>query len=97
MVCDTVTIGSIKPESIDIRPNPVNSTLLISLHSMSPAATTVSIYNQQGRVVVRIPYSAVTGLNTISINVSGLSPGVYSVLITGYIWQSVKTIYQIIV
>ena len=83
--CDTVVLSGIRPESVDIRPNPVNSVVIISLNSMSVASTTVSIYNQQGRLVKRIPYNAVAGLNTISMNVSDLSQGVYSMLITGFI------------
>ena len=88
--CDTVSIRMNKPVSIDIVPNPVGPTLQVRFNSSESGSAIVSIYNYQGRLVKQMPYNAVRGTNQVTIDVSDLNRGLYTLRISGLLETFVK-------
>jgi len=58
-------------------PNPFNSALQVQVHLPEARATTVTVYDLQGRLVERIAVPARAGTHRITWNATGVASGVY--------------------
>jgi hypothetical protein len=65
--------------SILISPNPANSVATINWSEANSAMVKIQVSNNQGNVLLMKEYSAQKGSNKISLNISNLISGVYSV------------------
>ena len=65
-----------------INPNPVLNTVNIVCNANAPAEINCKLYNSDGRIVKIISAALVTGINTISADVSGLASGIYFAVIS---------------
>jgi len=67
--------------SILISPNPANSVATINWTETNSVAVKIQVSNSQGNVLLVKEYSAQKGSNKVSLNISNLISGVYSVTI----------------
>ncbi|MBL7764722.1 MAG: T9SS type A sorting domain-containing protein [Chitinophagaceae bacterium] len=65
--------------SVSLYPNPAKDILHIDLNASNAQNTTVKIIDLSGRIVKQIQAKTEKGLNTLSINLDGMSEGVYAV------------------
>ncbi|MBL7764723.1 MAG: T9SS type A sorting domain-containing protein [Chitinophagaceae bacterium] len=65
--------------SVSLYPNPAKDILHIDLNVSNAQNTTVKIIDLSGRIVKQIQAKTEKGLNTLSINLDGISEGVYAV------------------
>lgn len=66
-----------------ISPNPASDVALISFQSNAEQSVTLELTDMFGRVIATQSISAKTGVNTLSLNVSSYTSGVYAVRIAG--------------
>ncbi|HEU0064537.1 MAG TPA: PKD domain-containing protein, partial [Flavisolibacter sp.] len=79
--CDSLTINPTLAIPILVYPNPVTSTLNVSYILAIRDNVDVVLYNEFGFLVKKVTYPAINGVNTFSIPVADLSPGVYIIQI----------------
>lgn len=76
-----------KPESIvrmQITPNPAEDMANIKVHAIRAEVNTLQIFNSQGKLVDSQQVTCTSGLNSIDLDTSKLSPGMYTVkMVTG--------------
>ena len=65
-----------------INPNPVGKTLYLICGANEATPVTCNVYSSDGRLVKSIATSFTQGSNTLSANVSSLSPGTYFVVLS---------------
>jgi hypothetical protein len=68
-----------KGSSVNIYPNPVNDVLNIDLMATEASVTVVKITDMSGRLIQQVQTNAVQGFNTIQVNLSALSSGLYTI------------------
>jgi PKD repeat protein len=75
--------GLLEPNAkiLDVYPNPATETLNIALNTEFNSTFTISIYNQTGQVVAQFSHINAIKTRTLSIDISALSPGVYTLRI----------------
>ncbi|HEY4789133.1 MAG TPA: T9SS type A sorting domain-containing protein, partial [Bacteroidales bacterium] len=69
------------PAMVDVYPNPAVSILNIVLSAEHSGSAKVTIFTSMGQRVIEKEYELSAGRNTIYLNVSGLSSGVYVMLL----------------
>lgn len=75
--------GLLEPNTkiLDVYPNPATETLNIALNTEFNSPFAISIYNQTGQVVAQFSHTNAIKTRTLSIDISALSPGVYTLRI----------------
>jgi Secretion system C-terminal sorting domain len=62
---------------VEINPNPARSNLFVTITSLESKSSTIEIINGIGQIALKNSYSLRKGVNTITIDVSKLTRGVY--------------------
>lgn len=89
----TIIIG--EKSVFAITPNPAKESVEINYYCINEANPIVKIYDSRGRIVHIDKLHCTKGQNKSSINISHLSPGLYTItLITDYSTEQVKLIKQ---
>ena len=65
-----------------INPNPVSGSLNILCNANEATAVSCNLYNSDGRLVRSIVRNFITGVNTITTDVTELSAGVYFIVLS---------------
>lgn len=76
------------PGNLVLHPNPAHGQVSLDL-PMSSKATTVEVHDALGRLVRMMRVASDTGPQTVSISLTGLMPGVYSVQAYNGTWRGV--------
>jgi hypothetical protein len=72
-------VAGTSAREMTVYPNPANGSLFIEYFSPAETGTVVSVYNVIGEKVQELSVDLSQGLNKISLDVTGLAPGIYSV------------------
>ena len=63
--------------NIDVYPNPVKDLLKITLDTEISGNFNIKLYDMEGRIVRNVPVPVIEGINSISLEVTGLRSGLY--------------------
>ncbi|MFT3907912.1 MAG: T9SS type A sorting domain-containing protein [Ferruginibacter sp.] len=80
---NTISVHLENPLSISIYPTPAIDYLNILFYSKMPVQANLAIYDKTGKKVYHEVIFTVAGTNTKKINIASLSPGSYSLILTG--------------
>jgi PKD repeat protein len=80
-ICKRLAVAGNNEPTLKVSPNPVYNELHVTFRSNRAEMIVVSIYNANGLILKSYQRNAVVGLNTWGFDVSGLPPGIYSVVI----------------
>ena len=88
------SIRSITAGQIGLYPNPAQDNVTLDLSALSESQVKVKVYDMMGRAAIDLPNVSLSGSKNVSISISTLSAGVYTVEVEGrttYVEKLVKT------
>ncbi|MBO9571091.1 MAG: T9SS type A sorting domain-containing protein, partial [Chitinophagaceae bacterium] len=92
---NTNTNNNTENMEINIRQNPVSSTLQFAFTTLTKQQTLVSIYSMTGALVHQENKSSSKGKNMVNVNVQSLPKGMYVVMLSGWnVKEAAKFIKQ---
>jgi hypothetical protein len=77
-ICKTVRVPGNNEPALHLSPNPVTSTLHVQFLSTHTEQVNIKIVNSYGVVVRSYTHNVTVGNNTWDIDLSTLTPGIYS-------------------
>ena len=93
----SVTYSKIRPVQIDTHtllsqliPNPVHGKAQLLINNPIDQSLTVSVLSLTGRQLYQLTYNLKKGVNTIELDCTTLSPGVYTVIVTDGITRQIE-------
>lgn len=79
----SVTFSQVTEPGINIYPNPVRNTVLITVNSINDEPAQLKVVDNTGRTVKQQAVVLKKGVNTFEVNMTSFTPGVYHADITG--------------
>lgn len=89
---ETRKVNFKEANKLTVNPNPSSGNFEVKFYSERNDKATLSIYDFNGRIVWRQSFNVIKGFNTLPVNASGLSAGVYMIRLEGLVTSQSKVI-----